>query len=103
MLRQLWNTVIKPKPVASSAKSAKGGKNHPATGGVKRKSMDEHVEAQKMRDLEARINMFNNPDLKNGVAGTNGTQKHHSAATMAARDSGSDSESESGSESSDSD
>ncbi|KAF8338313.1 Bromodomain-containing protein [Cantharellus anzutake] len=102
VLRQLWNTVIKPKPAAAAAKPSKSGKNHPATGGVKRKSMDEHAEAQKMRELEARINMFNNADLKNGVA-ANGAQKHHTSAAVAAHDSGSDSESDSGSDSSDSD
>jgi len=103
VLRQLWNTVIKPKSTVPSTKPAKSGKNHPATGGVKRKSMDEHVEAQKMRDLEARINMFNNPDLKNGVTATNGAQMHHGAAAVDAHDSGSESESDSGSESSESD
>src|SRR5258707_6165730 len=75
VLRQLWNTVIKPKPGAPSTKTAKSGKNHPATGGVKRKSMDEHVEAQRMRALEARINMFDKAE-------TNGVQKHHGTATV---------------------
>ncbi|KZT58449.1 Bromodomain-containing protein [Calocera cornea HHB12733] len=42
----------------NAGKGASGRKGHP-TGGLKRKSMDEAAEAEKIRMLEARLSMFN--------------------------------------------
>ncbi|KAF8315176.1 Bromodomain-containing protein, partial [Clavulina sp. PMI_390] len=61
VLRALWAVVIKPKqPVATAvaAKPFKSGRNQAGTGGLKRKSMDENAESEKMRLLEQRVQMF---------------------------------------------
>lgn len=118
VLRALWNAVIKPKqPVAptasTSAKPFKSGRNQAGTGGLKRKSMDEAAESEKMRLLEQRISMFDAVTSPSGAgagaaSGPNGRQE--SVATVqnptgagdADSTHSSDSESDSGS-SSDSD
>jgi len=106
VLRSLWNAVIKPKAAPPAApKPPKNGRQHAATGGLKRKSMDEVAEAEKMRELEARISMFNGE-----LPGANGAPPPRRPVTTAAVGGGdadsvhsSDSESDSGSDSSDSD
>ena len=120
VLHSLWNVVIKPKvappSAAAASKSAKNGR-HAGTGGLKRKSMDEEAEARKMREIDARINMFSNgagggSPTANGASGaTNGAEARRTSATATTTagrgdvDSvhSSDSESDSGSDSSDSD
>jgi len=109
VLRSLWNAVIKPKPAppAATSKPTKNGRQHAATGGLKRKSMDEVAEAEKMRELEARISMFNG-EVPGAGAAANPVPRRPSAVTAAGggdADSvhSSDSESDSGSDSSDSD
>jgi bromodomain-containing factor 1 len=120
VLHALWNVVIKPKsapaPAPAASKSAKNGR-HAGTGGLKRKSMDEEAEARKMREIDARINMFSN-GTSGGSPTANGTNgvpngadaRRTSAATTTTVGRGdvdsvhsSDSESDSGSDSSDSD
>jgi bromodomain-containing factor 1 len=105
VLRALWNTVIKPKQApAPQAKPFKPGRNQSGTGGKQRKSMDEAVEAEKMRALEARISMFD--QAVSGTAGaTNGAVNGAGSVTTvhpAANDADStDSESDSASSASD--
>jgi len=95
---------------STSAKPFKTGRNQAGTGGLKRKSMDEAAEAEKMRLLEQRISMFNaatSPGAggnANGGAPSVGTVQNGAGAGAGDADSthSSDSESDSGS-SSDSD
>ena len=56
VLIKLYNFVIRPLK-AAQPKRARTGKGT-GTGGLKRKSMDEDVEAEKIRALEARIALF---------------------------------------------
>lgn len=67
------------------------------TGGLKRKSMDEDVEAEKIRQLEERMALFDNPDSAAATAAATAP-----AASRAAKH-GSDSSDSSGSDSSGSD
>jgi len=55
-LTKLYNFVIGPLKAAQPER-ARTGKGT-GTGGLKRKSMDEDVEAEKIRELEARIVLF---------------------------------------------
>lgn len=47
---------LRPPKQAKPKKS--GTKTGPATGGLKRKSMDEEIESEKIRQLEARMSLF---------------------------------------------
>lgn len=94
MLIKLYNFVIRPLK-AAQPKRARTGKGT-GTGGLKRKSMDEDVEAEKIRALEARIALFekgaatmNGGDAP-GVGGANGGDR--SSDSSDSSDSGSDSE-----------
>jgi hypothetical protein len=61
VLTKLYNFVIRPQLRTSAPKRSRTGKGT-GTGGLKRKSMDEDVEAEKIRQLEARMALFENPD-----------------------------------------
>jgi bromodomain-containing factor 1 len=61
VLTKLYNFVIRPSLRTSAPKRTRTGKGT-GTGGLKRKSMDEDVEAEKIRQLEARMALFENPD-----------------------------------------
>ena len=96
VLIKLYNFVIRPLK-AAQPKRARTGKGT-GTGGLKRKSMDEDVEAEKIRALEARIALFekgttttNGGDAP-GVGGTNGGGGDRSSDSSDSSDSGSDSE-----------
>lgn len=90
MLTKLYNFVIRPqRPVPG--KRSRHGKGT-GTGGLKRKSMDEDVEAEKIRQLEQRMQLFDHT-LNGGALPPAG----------AANAAGSDSDSSSGSDSSASD
>jgi hypothetical protein len=55
VLTKLYHFVIRPKqPAAKRNRTGKGT----GTGGIKRKSMDEEVEAEKIRKLEQRMKLF---------------------------------------------
>ena len=58
VLMKLYNYVLRPLRPAP-AKRARAGTGT-GTGGLKRKSMDEDVEAEKIRRLEERMRMFDN-------------------------------------------
>lgn len=98
-----------PAVASTSAKPFKTGRNQAGTGGLKRKSMDEAAEAEKMRLLEQRISMFDvatSPAAgaapANGRAPSVATVQNGAVAGDADSTHSSDSESDSGS-SSDSD
>lgn len=57
VLTKLYNFVIRPMR-APAQKRSRPGKGT-GTGGLKRKSMDEDVEAEKIRQLEERMALFN--------------------------------------------
>jgi bromodomain-containing factor 1 len=97
VLTKLYNFVIRPLK-AAQPKRARTGKGT-GTGGLKRKSMDEDVEAEKIRALEARIALFdkgaataNNGDAGHGAGGANGGGSNKSSDSSDSSDSGSDSE-----------
>lgn len=86
VLRALWDAVMKPKQTAaappSPAKPFKSGRNQAGTGGLKRKSMDEAAEAEKMRLLEQRISMFDQATSPTAAgAGGAGGVKNGSVST----------------------
>ena len=62
VLTKLYNFVIRPMR-APATKRNRTGKGT-GTGGLKRKSMDEDVEAEKIRMLEERMALFSNPNAR---------------------------------------
>jgi bromodomain-containing factor 1 len=62
VLTKLYNFVIRPMR-APATKRNRTGKGT-GTGGLKRKSMDEDVEAEKIRMLEERMALFANPNAR---------------------------------------
>ncbi|KAF9649088.1 Bromodomain-containing protein [Thelephora ganbajun] len=97
VLTKLYNFVIRPLK-AAQPKRARTGKGT-GTGGLKRKSMDEDVEAEKIRALEARMALFEKGTAaaNNGGAGhvagrANGGGSDRSSDSSDSSDSGSDSE-----------
>ncbi|KAG9085749.1 hypothetical protein FRC06_003470 [Ceratobasidium sp. 370] len=102
VLTKLWNFVVKPQQQKKSAVSSNGpkrtsgnaSKGAAATGGVKRKSMDEAVESERIRKLEAQINRFGKPPgVDSGFGNDNfDDDAHSSGASASESDSGSDSD-----------
>jgi len=99
VLTKLYNFVIRPSLRTAAPKRSRTGKGT-GTGGLKRKSMDEEVEAEKIRQLEARMALFENPDGSGlpaaaggeaGVAG-NGNASGSSDSSDGSDSSGSESE-----------
>ncbi|KAI9572650.1 Bromodomain-containing protein [Boletus coccyginus] len=60
VLTKLYNFVLRPLRQPPQKRSRATGKGT-GTGGLKRKSMDENVEAEKIRQLEERMKLFDNP------------------------------------------
>ncbi|KAF7982061.1 hypothetical protein HWV62_30348 [Athelia sp. TMB] len=92
VLTKLYNFVLRPlrAPATKRSRTGKGT----GTGGLKRKSMDEDVEAEKIRQLEERMRLFeqgNNPSAVPAPAGGAGSD-HSSDSSDASDSSGSDSE-----------
>ena len=95
VLTKLYNFVIRPlKPTAQ--KRSRTGKGT-GTGGLKRKSMDEDVEAEKIRVLEQRMALFNGD--KNASANTTPTRAAAGRGDDSEHSSDSSSDDSSGSES----
>ncbi|KAG9128301.1 hypothetical protein FRC07_001236 [Ceratobasidium sp. 392] len=102
VLTKLWNFVVKPQQQKKSVVSSNGpkrtsgnaSKGAAATGGVKRKSMDEAVESERIRKLEAQINRFGKPPGADGGFGNDNfdDDAHSSGASASESDSGSDSD-----------
>ncbi|KII93450.1 hypothetical protein PLICRDRAFT_171203 [Plicaturopsis crispa FD-325 SS-3] len=99
VLTKLYNFVLRPLRAGGTAtgKRARGGTGKgTGTGGLKRKSMDEDVEAEKIRQLEERMAMFEQ-------GGSAGSSTAVASRARAADDSEHSSDSSSGSDSSGSD
>ncbi|KAI6136923.1 Bromodomain-containing protein [Pisolithus sp. B1] len=61
VLTKLYNFVIRPLRQPAQKRSRGTGKGT-GTGGLKRKSMDENIEAEKIRQLEERMRLFDQPN-----------------------------------------
>jgi bromodomain-containing factor 1 len=94
VLTKLYNLVIRPSLRTTQPKRSRTGKGT-GTGGLKRKSMDEDVEAEKIRQLEARMALFEGGAAPSATTGE--------SAVANGRDSDRSSDSSDGSESSGSD
>lgn len=81
---KLYNYVVRPLKAPAMKRSRTG--TGTGTGGLKRKSMDEDVEAEKIRRLEERMKMFD----KNATVGT-AVPKHENDSDHSSDDSSSDS------------
>ncbi|KAJ7102170.1 bromodomain-containing protein [Mycena belliarum] len=88
VLTKLYNFVLRPlrAPATKRNRTGKGT----GTGGIKRKSMDEDVEAEKIRMLETRMALFE-PGGSAAAAGHMGSE-HSSDSSSGSDSSGSDSE-----------
>lgn len=95
VLTKLYNYVLRPlrAPATKRNRTGKGT----GTGGLKRKSMDEDVEAEKIRQLEERMKLFDGSGAPAGAGGAAGRgraddSEHSSDSSDASDSSGSDSE-----------
>lgn len=94
VLTKLYNYVLRPLRQPAQPKRNRTGKGT-GTGGLKRKSMDEEKEAEKIRQLEERMLLFEDPRGASAAAAV--------APQRREADSGDSSDSSSGSDSSGSD
>jgi bromodomain-containing factor 1 len=94
VLTKLYNFVLRPLR-APATKRNRVGKGT-GTGGLKRKSMDEDVEAEKIRQLEERMRLFDQGTLAPSVSGhgrgRDDDSEHSSDSSEGSDSSGSDSE-----------
>jgi len=90
VLTKLYNFVIRPMR-AQPTKRNRTGKGT-GTGGLKRKSMDEDVEAEKIRQLEQRMALFDQPLGSAAAPTTRNVDSDHSSDSSDSDSSGSDSE-----------
>ena len=90
VLTKLYNFVLRPlrTNVTKRVRSGKGT----GTGGLKRKSMDEDVEAEKIRQLEERMRLFEGSSTGQGGVVPKNDSDHSSDSSSAEDSSGSDSE-----------
>jgi bromodomain-containing factor 1 len=93
VLTKLYNFVLRPlrAPATKRSRTGKGT----GTGGLKRKSMDEDVEAEKIRQLEERMRLFDGGASASagGISrGRDNDSEHSSDSSDASDSSGSDSE-----------
>nr|GAT47895.1 bromodomain-containing protein [Mycena chlorophos] len=89
VLTKLYNFVLRPLRAPPTTKRSRPGKGT-GTGGLKRKSMDEDVEAEKIRMLETRMALFEQHG--NGAPAGAGGSDHSSDSSSGSDSSGSDSE-----------
>ncbi|KAL0950883.1 hypothetical protein HGRIS_007642 [Hohenbuehelia grisea] len=91
VLTKLYNFVLRPLRT-NAPKRSKPGKGT-GTGGLKRKSMDEDVEAEKIRQLEERMALFDKGgSAANRAAAREEHSEHSSDSSSGSESSGSDSE-----------
>ncbi|ESK98428.1 transcription regulator [Moniliophthora roreri MCA 2997] len=91
VLTKLYNFVIRPLKTAPPKRSRPG--KGTGTGGLKRKSMDEDVEAEKIRQLEQRMALFEQgPSSAAPPVAQRGHDSDQSSDSSSDSDSGSDSE-----------
>jgi len=90
VLTKLYNFVLRPLKPAAAKRNRTG--TGTGTGGLKRKSMDEDVEAEKIRQLEERMRMFDNKNPVGGMGVKRDMDSEHSSDDSSSDSSGSDSE-----------
>ena len=90
VLIKLYNFVIRPTRTQSTKRNRTG--KGTGTGGLKRKSMDEDVEAEKIRQLEQRMALFDQPLNSTQTPATRNVESDHSSDSSDSESSGSDSE-----------
>ncbi|KAI5123582.1 hypothetical protein M0805_003400 [Coniferiporia weirii] len=90
VLMKLYNYVLRPMRAAPTKRSRTG--TGTGTGGLKRKSMDENVEAEKIRQLEERMKMFDNKPSAGANVNKRNDDSEHSSDDSSSDSSGSDSE-----------
>ncbi|KDQ63862.1 hypothetical protein JAAARDRAFT_29913 [Jaapia argillacea MUCL 33604] len=95
VLTKLYNFVLRPLQRSAGTKRARTGKGT-GTGGLKRKSMDEDVEAEKIRQLEARMALFEQGS--GGAAAASGAADSSRRTDMSEHSSDSSSDESSGSD-----
>jgi len=88
VLMKLYNFVL--RPIRNPPKRSRGVGG--GTGGLKRKSMDEDVEAERIRQLEERIALFNGEPASNSATNANRAGSVQSSDNSSDESSGSDSE-----------
>ncbi|KAF9229668.1 Bromodomain-containing protein [Gyrodon lividus] len=95
VLTKLYNFVLRPLRQPAQKRSRATGKGT-GTGGLKRKSMDENAEAEKIRQLEERMRLFDNPPTGTAAAPPAPIARHddseHSSDSSSDDSSGSESE-----------
>ena len=87
---KLYNFVIRPLKTQPVKRSRTG--TGTGTGGLKRKSMDEDVEAEKIRQLEERMKMFDKNASVSSAPTKRDNDSEHSSDESSSDSSGSDSE-----------
>lgn len=90
VLLKLYNFVIRPLKAAPAKRSRTG--TGTGTGGLKRKSMDEDEQAEKIRVLEERMRMFDKGATSGPTMMKNDHDSEHSSDDSSSDSSGSDSE-----------
>jgi hypothetical protein len=90
VLTKLYNYVLRPLRQPTHPKRSRSGKGT-GTGGLKRKSMDEEKEAEKIRQLEERMALFNTEGVPAPVRRDDDSE-HSSDSSSGSDSSGSDSE-----------
>ncbi|TFK57425.1 Bromodomain-containing protein [Heliocybe sulcata] len=93
VLTKLYNFVLRPLQRNAAPKRSRTGKGT-GTGGLKRKSMDEDVETEKIRQLEERMRLFEQGGAANvsGAVPRADMSEHSSDSSDGSDSSGSDSE-----------
>ena len=76
VLTKLYNFVLRPLRNENPKRNRNGAGT--GTGGLKRKSMDEDVEAEKIRVLEERMRLFDDPGAAPAVAARDDDSVHSS-------------------------
>lgn len=90
VLSRLYNYVIRPMRPPTTKRNRQG--KGTGTGGLKRKSMDENAEAEKIRLLEERMALFDPKVNGNTIAAARQDSEHSSDSSSNSDSSGSDSE-----------
>ncbi|KAJ7462616.1 Bromodomain-containing protein, partial [Mycena galericulata] len=91
VLTKLYNFVLRPLRAPATKRNRTGKGKGTGTGGLKRKSMDEVEEAEKIRMLETRMALFEQGGSAAAAAGHVGSE-HSSDSSSGSDSSGSDSE-----------
>ena len=92
VLTKLYNYVLRPLRQPAVPKRSRAGKGT-GTGGLKRKSMDEDVEAEKIRQLEERMRLFEDgASAPSSLPPIRDDSEHSSDSSSGSDSSGSDSE-----------